>query len=60
MKQAKDIKTKGQARDEAIKWQEWASKKSLSYGDLCSWCAYFTRLAKKFGLVREFKENGII
>lgn len=31
-----------------------------SYGELVEYQAYFEELAKKFDLVEEFKENGII
>ena len=51
---------KEQARDKAIEWQNWQYSKSLSYSELIEWNDYFTVLAKKYGLIREFKENGII
>jgi hypothetical protein len=54
------VKTKEQARQIAIDWQSWASKQSLSYSELSQWQTYFETLAKKFGLKKEFKENGII
>ena len=54
------IKTKGEARDKAIEWQHEASRKNMSYGELNFWQSYFRKLADKFHLVREFKENGII
>jgi len=55
-----EIKTKEAARNKAIAWQKWASKQSLSYGELAEWQAYFRNLAEKFRLKTEFKENGII
>ena len=54
------IKTKEQAREKAIDWQNWQSKQSLSYVEMAEWASYFKELAKKFGLGDEFKENGII
>ena len=48
------------ARAKAIEWQEWFATTSMSWGELADWQAYFTRLAKRYGLVREFKENAII
>jgi hypothetical protein len=54
------IKTKEQARQKAIDWQNWQSNQALSYQELSDWQGYFTKLAKKFGLKKEFKENGII
>lgn len=63
----KQIKTKEEARQYAIEWQQWASeqnepgkKPTLYTTDLVEWAGIFTALAKKFHLVREFKENGII
>ena len=54
------LKNKDEARQIAIKWQNWASKRNLSYGELAEWQGYFISLARKFHLVREFKENGIL
>lgn len=53
-------KNKEQARELVIDWQNWQSEQDLSYGELLEWQAYFTVLARKYHLVREFKENGII
>ena len=62
-----NITTKEQARDYAIEWQQWASEQNeigkeptLYTSDLVEWADYFTKLGKKFGLIKEFKENGII
>lgn len=41
-------------------WQDWQAEQSLSYGDVAEWSWYFTKLARKFELTDEFKENGII
>lgn len=53
-------KKKGQARDEAIEWQLQASEKCLSYAELLESGEHFRKLAKRYGLTKEFKENGII
>ena len=55
-----EIKTKEEAREEAINFQNWVSKESLSYSELIDFSGYFKTLAKKFNLEEEFKENGII
>jgi acyl-coenzyme A synthetase/AMP-(fatty) acid ligase len=47
-------------RQLAIKWQEEASKKNMSYKELLEWSNVFSFLAGKYGLKKEFKENGII
>lgn len=52
--------SKGDARQFAIDWQNWASEESLSYGELAEWCDAFRFLGEKFGLSDEFLENGII
>ena len=53
-------KTKEDARQEAIDWQIWVSEQNLSYGELAEYQDYFTKLARRFGLTKEFRENGII
>jgi hypothetical protein len=54
-------KTKEEARQYAIDWQNWfSSKKKISTSELVEWNNIFWDLAKKFNLLREFKENGII
>jgi len=45
-------------RDEAI---EWASdQRAQSWGEIFEMAHYFERMSKRYGLVGEFKENGII
>ena len=53
-------KTEEEARKYAIDWQNWANEQSLSYEELAFWGDEFNKLAKKFNLEEEFKENGII
>ena len=55
-----NIKTKEEARNKAIAFQSWQSDQALSYGELVNWTSYFGNLAREFGLVDEFAENGII
>ncbi len=47
------------ARNAAIDWQEAFERKSMSWGELAEWQAYFTELGARFGLLDEFRENGI-
>jgi hypothetical protein len=51
---------KARARDRAVEWQSGFCDQNYSYGELVYWQRYFERLAKRYGLVEEFKENGII
>jgi hypothetical protein len=54
------VKSKEEARQFAIDWQNWVSGKTLSYGELAQWEEEFKVLGRKFDLLREFKENGIL
>jgi hypothetical protein len=53
-------KTKEEASEQAMDWQHEFSNKSMSWADVMEAANYFEKLAKKFGLTKEFKENGII
>lgn len=44
----------------AKEWQNYFPECSYTWSELVSWCDFFTEYGKKYGLVREFKENGII
>ena len=51
---------KEKARQKAIEWQLDFANHNYSWGELAYYSDYFERLAKRYGLVEEFKENGII
>jgi hypothetical protein len=53
-------KTKEEARQYAMDFQDWVSKEDISYGDLDYWWGVFSDLGIEFNLTEEFKENGII
>lgn len=53
-------RAKEKARATAIDWQAWASVENLSCLELATWQTYFYKLGKRYGLLKEFKENGII
>jgi hypothetical protein len=53
-------KTKEEARSEAITYQQEFSKKRMDYKKLIEAEHHFQKTGKKFGLIKEFKENGII
>ena len=53
-------RAKARARDKAVEWQMGFCEANYSYGELVYWQNYFKRLATMYGLVGEFKENGII
>ena len=54
-KQMKDA-----ARNQAIEWQAAFAQRNYSYGELADWAEHFERLGRRFGLLTEFRENGII
>lgn len=51
---------KAAARDEAIEWQDEVNKLSLPWWDTCHMTDRFERLGRRYGLLRESRENGII
>ena len=51
---------KAKIREEAVSWQQDFSKHNYSYGELAEKQAYFEKEGKKYGLIQEFRENGII
>ena len=51
---------KARAREEAIKWQACFNELELDWNSIALFGAYFKKLGKKYGLVKEFRENGII
>ena len=53
-------RAKENARQKAMDWQTEYYNNNYSYGELIAFTEYFTRLAKRYGLVKEFRENGII
>ena len=51
---------KNKAREKAIKWQRDFENHNYYWSEIADWGGYFTKLAKRYGLTKEFKENGII
>ena len=51
-------KRKEEIRQEAIDWQSF--NKAMYCSEIAEKTEYFENKAKRYGLVREFKENGII
>ena len=50
---------KEQVRQEAIEWQLDFSNHNYSWGELAIWQEHFERLGRRYGLLREFRENAI-
>ena len=57
---SKYAREKENARQKAIEWQLDFNNHDYSYGELTYFTEYFTKLAKRYGLTEEFRENGII
>jgi len=53
------LRGKASARDKAIEWQLETMEMSLSYEVLMIAQNYFQKLGKRYGLLTEFRENGI-
>ena len=51
---------KDKVREEAMEWQNWLTENSCSWEGLYTAMEYFNRKAKRYGLLTEFRENGII
>lgn len=61
MTHEKYLERQDKARQEAIEFQtDIAPNSNLSYAELLEWEAYFRRLARRLGLTKEFKENGVL
>ncbi len=51
---------KTEAREQAIEWQREFENQNYSWAELAAWAAHFERLGKRYGLLKEFHENGIL
>ena len=52
-------KMKAKIREEALAWQLMAGETILYWSDICGATDYFFRQGKRYGLLTEFRENGI-
>ena len=53
-------KQKEVVRQEAINYQIEKMGVSMSYAELYEAQQYFEKLGKRYGLLREFRENGVL
>ena len=49
---------KEMARQEAIDWQNGVANHNYSYGELAEFGEHFEKLGRRYGLLKEFRENG--
>jgi hypothetical protein len=52
-------KRKAEVREEAIEWSNDVGNHEYSDGEFAYFEDHFRRLGKRYGLLREFKENAI-
>lgn len=50
---------KEMARQEAIDWQKDVANHDYNYGELAEFGEHFEKLGRRYGLLKEFRENGI-
>ena len=50
---------KAVARQEAIDWQNDLFRDNRSYKELAEAAEHFEKLGRRYGLLKEFRENGI-
>ena len=50
---------KAQAREQAIEWQNDFNNHNYHQSELAEQAKHFEKLGKRYGLLKEFKENGI-
>jgi hypothetical protein len=53
-------KQKEKARQKAIEYQLNEEKQTVFWSEICFFSNYFYKLAKRYGLIKEFRENCII
>lgn len=46
-------------RQAAIDWQDWAATVFMSYDEIGYWMELFEKQGRRYGLLTEFRENGI-
>ena len=51
---------KSEAINEAIEWQYAFCDRDISWEELSEETSHFAKIAKRFGLIRMFKQEGII
>lgn len=56
---SKYYEMKAKIRAEAIDWQRGFSEHNYSWEEIAEFSHYFYKMGKRYGLLREFRENGI-
>lgn len=50
---------KENARNQAVEWERDFANHDYSYEELIHWQEYFEKIGRRYGLLAEFRENGI-
>lgn len=53
-------KRQAELREEAIDWQREVSERATSYGELAEAYSYFETMGRRYGLLSEFRAEGIL
>lgn len=53
-------KAQERARNKAVEWQNDFNNHNYSYSELIYYQSYFERLGRRYGLIKEYRENSII
>ena len=56
---SKYYERKEEIRQQAIDWQLDFSNHNYSWSELAEFTDYFYKMGKRYGLLKEFRENGI-
>ena len=57
---SKYYEKKAEIREQAIMWQLDFNNHNYSWKELADYGEYFYKQGKRYGLLKEFRENGII
>ena len=57
---SKYAEKKEQVRQQAIDWQNDFCNHNYSWGELAFYSDYFEKMGRRYGLIKEFRENAII
>ena len=51
---------KQRARELAVQWQYDFANNNYNWEEISEFTDYFTKLGKRYGLLKEFRENGVL
>ena len=57
---SKYMEKKEAARNDAINWMTTTANDSMSWSEIQDYHDHFATIGRRYGLIREFRENGII